>query len=246
MHPASSNMRGSSEFESKLRSGGAMSGAAAAIAGNGGLIGGTGVGGNTTGIGRTRTTRASAAAAAAAAAAGGKQGSSSTQNNTNNASNDHKPRTPPRGGGRGGGGGGQAMGKLSVGQGPDPELLRKALDDSVGEMEPGGATTPAPSPSRKRQRIYGDRYVWLQVGVWGRGIGGIDSKLIRMDRFIPNRDGVDLQASYSLLHAEGSPSTPTKPKKKVASGELQYQKGMYEMNFLSLGILPRLQTSVNY
>ncbi|KAF8471816.1 WD40-repeat-containing domain protein [Kalaharituber pfeilii] len=63
----------------------------------------------------------------------------------------------------------------------------------------GSAATPAPSPSRKRQRIYGDR-------------------------FIPNRDGVDLQASYSLLHAEGSPSSPTKPKKKVASGELQYQK----------------------
>ncbi|KAF8422403.1 WD40-repeat-containing domain protein [Tirmania nivea] len=63
----------------------------------------------------------------------------------------------------------------------------------------GSAATPAPSPSRKRQRIYGDR-------------------------FIPNRDGVDLQASYSLLHAEGSPSSPTKAKKKVQSGELQYQK----------------------
>ncbi|CUS09246.1 unnamed protein product [Tuber aestivum] len=76
--------------------------------------------------------------------------------------------------------------------GPDADALRAALSDAVA--------TPAPSPSRKRQRvIYGDR-------------------------FIPNREGIDLQASYSLLHAEGSPSTPQKPQKRTPHGELHFQK----------------------
>ena len=57
-------------------------------------------------------------------------------------------------------------------------------------------------------------------------------------RFIPNRDGVDLQASFSLLHADGSPSSPTKAKKKVTSGELHYQKGMLHFHAYSLD-LPR-------
>ncbi|KAF8251138.1 WD40 repeat-like protein [Wilcoxina mikolae CBS 423.85] len=55
--------------------------------------------------------------------------------------------------------------------------------------------TPTPSPSRKRQRI------------------------VYQDRFIPNREGVDLQASFSLL-----PSTPTKPPKRTPQGELHFQK----------------------
>ncbi|KAI5820294.1 WD40-repeat-containing domain protein [Pyronema omphalodes] len=55
--------------------------------------------------------------------------------------------------------------------------------------------TTAPSPSRKRQRI------------------------VYQDRFIPNREGVDLQASFSLL-----PSTPTKPPKRISQGELHFQK----------------------
>ncbi|KAA8907525.1 quinon protein alcohol dehydrogenase-like superfamily [Sphaerosporella brunnea] len=55
--------------------------------------------------------------------------------------------------------------------------------------------TPTPSPSRKRQKI------------------------VYQDRFIPNRDGVDLQASFSLL-----PSTPSKPPKRTPQGELHFQK----------------------
>ncbi|KAH0612985.1 uncharacterized protein H6S33_009365 [Morchella sextelata] len=78
--------------------------------------------------------------------------------------------------------------------GPDADALRAALSDAVA------SPVPAPSPSRKRQRI-----------VYG-------------DRFIPNREGVDLQASYSLLHADGSPSTPSKPKKRTPHGELHFQK----------------------
>lgn len=59
--------------------------------------------------------------------------------------------------------------------------------------------TPGASPSRKRQRIYGDR-------------------------FIPNREGQDLQASFSLLHDDASPATPSKIKKRTPHGELHFQK----------------------
>jgi cell division cycle 20-like protein 1, cofactor of APC complex len=59
--------------------------------------------------------------------------------------------------------------------------------------------TPGRSPSRKRQRTFGDR-------------------------FIPNRDGQDLQASYSLLHDDGSPATPSRSKKKAPHGELHFQR----------------------
>lgn len=43
-------------------------------------------------------------------------------------------------------------------------------------------------------------------------------------RFIPNREGQDLQASFSLLHDEGSPATPSKQKKRTPHGELHFQK----------------------
>ncbi len=43
-------------------------------------------------------------------------------------------------------------------------------------------------------------------------------------RFIPNREGQDLQASYSLLHDDGSPATPLKQKKRTPHGELHFQK----------------------
>ncbi|TGZ81670.1 WD40 repeat-like protein [Ascodesmis nigricans] len=68
-------------------------------------------------------------------------------------------------------------------KGPDADVLRAALEDSVG--------TPTASPSRKRQRV-----------------------------FIPNRDGIDLQASFSLLQ----PSTPSRPPKRTPQGELHFQK----------------------
>jgi cell division cycle 20-like protein 1, cofactor of APC complex len=76
-------------------------------------------------------------------------------------------------------------------------------------MEGSGAgkqreRTPGRSPSRKRQRTYGDR-------TYG-------------DRFIPNRDGQDLQATYSLLHDDGSPATPSRSKKKAPHAELHFQK----------------------
>lgn len=80
----------------------------------------------------------------------------------------------------------------------DPTALSKALKD----MEDAGRArerTPGASPSRKRQRVYGDR-------------------------FIPNREGQDLQASFSLLHDDASPATPSKAKKRTPHGELHFQK----------------------
>ena len=43
-------------------------------------------------------------------------------------------------------------------------------------------------------------------------------------RFIPNREGQDLQASFNLLE-ESSPDTPSKLKRRAANGELHFQKG---------------------
>ncbi len=66
------------------------------------------------------------------------------------------------------------------------QLARRLKDhDSAARR---GERTPGKSPSRKRQRIYGDR-------------------------FIPNREGQDLQASYSLMHDDGSPTSPSRSKK---------------------------------
>ncbi|KAF2141940.1 uncharacterized protein K452DRAFT_308360 [Aplosporella prunicola CBS 121167] len=79
----------------------------------------------------------------------------------------------------------------------DPTALSKALEkfEHTGrQREP----TPGLSPSRKRQRVYGDR-------------------------FIPNRSGVDLTASFSLLHDDGSPATPSKTK-RTPHNELHFQK----------------------
>lgn len=70
------------------------------------------------------------------------------------------------------------------------------------EIASGGRqreTTPGRSPSRKRQRTNGDR-------------------------FIPNRDGQDLQASYSLLPDGGSPATPSRSRRKAPHSELHFQK----------------------
>ncbi|KAF2197743.1 putative cell cycle regulatory protein [Delitschia confertaspora ATCC 74209] len=80
----------------------------------------------------------------------------------------------------------------------DPSALSKAL----AQFEQAGKVrerTPNGSPNRKRQRIYGDR-------------------------FIPNRSGQDLQASYSLLFEDGSPATPSRSAKRTPQNELHFQK----------------------
>ncbi|KAI9755377.1 MAG: hypothetical protein M4579_004306 [Chaenotheca gracillima] len=82
----------------------------------------------------------------------------------------------------------------------NPDMLKSALED-FKEASKQRERTPGASPSRKRVR--GNQYG---------------------DRFIPNREGQDLQASFSLLHDEGSPSTPSRSKKRTPYGELHYQK----------------------
>lgn len=80
----------------------------------------------------------------------------------------------------------------------DPGALSRALQ-GVEQASQSRERTPIGSPSRKRQRIYGDR-------------------------FIPNRDGRDLQASFSLIPDNNSPSTPSKAKKRTPHGELHFQR----------------------
>ncbi|CAC9886144.1 unnamed protein product [Aureobasidium pullulans] len=80
----------------------------------------------------------------------------------------------------------------------DPDALSKALQ----QFEEAGRNrehTPGESPKRKRQRVY-------------------------TDRFIPNRAGQDLHASYNLLHDQGSPATPHRSIKKPPVNELNVQK----------------------
>ncbi|POR33471.1 Fizzy-like protein [Tolypocladium paradoxum] len=79
----------------------------------------------------------------------------------------------------------------------DAEAVDSAL---LRELQrPHRESTPGASPHRKRQRINGDR-------------------------FIPSRSGQDLQASFSLLHEDGSPATPSRQKKRTPHGELHFQK----------------------
>lgn len=76
--------------------------------------------------------------------------------------------------------------------------LNKALAD-IERARQRRVSTPAASPSRKRQKVQAS------------------------DRFIPNRAGQDLSASYSLLHEDGSPATPSRQRKKTP-GEMQFHK----------------------
>lgn len=79
----------------------------------------------------------------------------------------------------------------------DAGALSRALQ-GVERKTQSRERTPVGSPSRKRQRIYGDR-------------------------FIPNRDGRDLQASFSLIPDNNSHTTP-RTKKRTPHGELHFQK----------------------
>ncbi|KAF2738405.1 WD40 repeat-like protein [Polyplosphaeria fusca] len=80
----------------------------------------------------------------------------------------------------------------------DPGALSRALEQFENAGRPR-ERTPTASPSRKRQRLYGDR-------------------------FIPNRSGQDLQASFALLHEDGSPATPSKSIRRTPHNELNFQQ----------------------
>ncbi|KAL1912420.1 substrate-specific activator of APC-dependent proteolysis [Sporothrix stenoceras] len=83
----------------------------------------------------------------------------------------------------------------------DADAVDHALHRELGRQSyrvppppPQREGTPGASPHRKRQRINGDR------------------------------SGQDLQASFSLLHEDGSPATPSKQKKRTPHGDLHFQK----------------------
>lgn len=90
--------------------------------------------------------------------------------------------------------------------------LNKALQQ-VDDISRARSITPSGSPSRKRQKV--------QAGGGG-------------DRFIPNRSGQDLQASYNLLHDDGSPATPSRGHKKIHSTELNFQRRDANRTYSSL------------
>ncbi|KAK0635534.1 WD40-repeat-containing domain protein [Bombardia bombarda] len=79
----------------------------------------------------------------------------------------------------------------------DADAVDSALRREITRQQ--RESTPGVSPHRKRQRINGDR-------------------------FIPTRSGQDLQASFSLLHEDGSPATPSRQKKRTPHGELHFQR----------------------
>ncbi|KAK6355254.1 substrate-specific activator of APC-dependent proteolysis [Orbilia brochopaga] len=71
-------------------------------------------------------------------------------------------------------------------------------DELMQRLNQVASTPAATPPSRKRIKVYGDRY-------------------------IPSRD-TDIQAAFNLAHAVGSPSTPSKPRKRAPNGELNHQQ----------------------
>ncbi|KAF7712481.1 WD40-repeat-containing protein [Penicillium ucsense] len=92
--------------------------------------------------------------------------------------------------------------RSKIGDGASDPVDAHALEKALRGMEEGGRqyeSTPGMSPCRKRQRVYGDR-------------------------FIPNRDGQDLHATYNLLGEDGCPTTPSKSKRRAPHSELHFQK----------------------
>lgn len=88
--------------------------------------------------------------------------------------------------------------------------LSKALQ-RVDQDVTRRASTPSASPSRKRQKVFG-----------GDG------------RFIPNRSGQDLQASYSLMNDEGSPASPHKNNKMTTTTDVDSQRRDANRQYSSL------------
>ena len=95
----------------------------------------------------------------------------------------------------------QVTGPVREGSEPvNATALNKALQQAQDLGRPRSLTPNASSPSRKRQKMQ---------------VGG--------DRYIPNRSGQDLQASYSLMFEDGSPATPSRSHKKPPS-DIHFQK----------------------
>lgn len=93
---------------------------------------------------------------------------------------------------------------------------------------------------RDRECTVTGKAVLLVSGAFVRGVKGLALQpfsasvflghfidLLVFGRFIPNREGQDLQATYSLLHEDGCPSTPSKTKKRTPHSELHFQKSQF-------------------
>ena len=52
-------------------------------------------------------------------------------------------------------------------------------------------------------------------------------------RFIPNRDGQDLQASFILSHDDASPTSNSRIRRRTPHGELHFQKSKCEQLMIS-------------
>lgn len=71
------------------------------------------------------------------------------------------------------------------------------------------ATPELPTTPKKKKTLYGDRDISSLTG--------------NNCRFIPNREGVDLQASFSLL--ESPTTSPSKPRRRHNAREIDAQRG---------------------
>lgn len=131
----------------------------------------------------------------------------------------------------------------AIGNGKSAETLdATALSRALEKFEQAGRhrdLTPGLSPSRKRQRVYGDRLVDASEAD-ALALHHLKTTLLRWasefnadsesSRFIPNRSGQDFPASFSLLHEDGSPATPSKSAKRTPHNELHFQKSMCASN----------------
>lgn len=104
----------------------------------------------------------------------------------------------------------------------DADAVDHALRREMGRQQRD--STPGSSPHRKRQRINGDRYVLAPLPRSLMPQVVLQTSILIVLSFIPTRSGQDLQASFSLLHEDGSPSTPSGQKKRTPHGELHFQK----------------------
>lgn len=117
--------------------------------------------------------------------------------------------------------------------GVDPDSLSRALSrELIGDRRD---SAPVSSPIGKRRRIDAERRMDADRLV--HAVSSIvlippkESSIIPsrwfapadIRRFIPSRSGQDLQASFSLLHDEGSPASPSR-RRPTPHGELHFQR----------------------
>ncbi|GAA5836647.1 hypothetical protein JCM11251_002686 [Rhodosporidiobolus azoricus] len=115
----------------------------------------------------------------------------------------------------------------------ESELARRLRTTTGGSGSSGGPqagpSSPRGSPSKTRSRE--DSFGTGGGGPFGAGGGSPTKKRIYGDRFIPNRDGLDLATSFSLLpgstssSSSSTPSSSSKGKRRAtADGDAQTEE----------------------